>query len=291
VIMIVAITLANNRRLIIQHKVRIFQKDDREEDRLLVDRLRQALTADFAKLASRIDGNIEIQAVRQRVQPLHIHDFDDLDEDDMADHSEEAVPNLEAEGRPEHQAIILPSTHIKNNQMLCQTELSLRISQAIRYLAAIREAVAEKSFQYSHVLRSAPTKQVQTRSRASIAKINDRLSLSCQMYARIRKAILNLNPADQILDRFRPLKREDVKASTAILTPNIPGSSSVTLSWIWCTSSAEPTATSLLECGHLIVTNPASLNRSPLQFSVCTGCVLVLKKTDGVKKKCCWSTR
>jgi hypothetical protein len=37
------------------------------------------------------------------------------------------------------------------------------------------------------------------------------------------------------LKMFRILLKEDVKASTAILDPNITGSSSLQLSWIWQT--------------------------------------------------------
>jgi hypothetical protein len=38
-----------------------------------------------------------------------------------------------------------------------------------------------------------------------------------------------------ILDKFRILLKEDVKASTAIVDPNDTGSTSLRLSWIWQT--------------------------------------------------------
>jgi hypothetical protein len=40
---------------------------------------------------------------------------------------------------------------------------------------------------------------------------------------------------EQWLRVFRVLTREDLKVSTEILRPNVPGSSSVRLSWIWQT--------------------------------------------------------
>jgi hypothetical protein len=56
------------------------------------------------------------------------------------------------------------------------------------------------------------------------------------------------------------LTRSDLKASTAILRPNIPGSSTLQLSWIWqtgrwflfanadATAAANADAAALLEC-------------------------------------------
>jgi len=46
---------------------------------------------------------------------------------------------------------------------------------------------------------------------------------------------VQLGADDKTLKTFRILLKEDVKASTAILDPNIAGSSSLQLSWIWQT--------------------------------------------------------
>ena len=45
--------------------------------------------------------------------------------------------------------------------------------------------------------------------------------------------MVRLGADNTILERFRILLKEDVKASTAILKPNLPGSSNLHLSWIW----------------------------------------------------------
>jgi len=64
---------------------------------------------------------------------------------------------------PKLRALHLPSSHKKNDHHpLCQAELTLRIKQATQYLAAMREAVAEKSFQYLHIMCSAPSKALRT---------------------------------------------------------------------------------------------------------------------------------
>jgi hypothetical protein len=85
---------------------------------------------------------------------------------------------------PEHKVVMLPSTHLPASHPDCKEELTLRIKQATQYLAAIREAVAEKSFQYAHVMRKAPSKGVRTRSRTVIAKLIERIALRCRVYGR-----------------------------------------------------------------------------------------------------------
>ncbi|KAF9546258.1 hypothetical protein CPC08DRAFT_649119 [Agrocybe pediades] len=54
------------------------------------------------------------------------------------------------------------------------------------------------------------------------------------MYTRCRRKMIKLNAdPDKTNNVFRELTKEDVKASTAILKPNIPGSTKLKLSWIW----------------------------------------------------------
>jgi hypothetical protein len=134
---------------------------------------------------------------------------------------------------PEHRPLNLPSHNLINNHPHRKVELSLRIKQATRYLSAVREAVAEKSFQYSHVMRGTHSKGIRTRSRAVIGKASDRISHYCRVYTRARAAMVRLGADERTLNTFQVLSREDVKASTAILNPNTMGSSAIKLSWIW----------------------------------------------------------
>jgi len=128
---------------------------------------------------------------------------------------------------------MLPSTHCPDGHSDRKMELTLRIKQATRYLAAIREAVAEKSFQYAHVMRKSPSKGVRTRSRTVISKLNERIALRCRVYGRARSALVRLGADEDTLKTLRVLLKDDVKASSAMINPNSTGSSSVTLSWIW----------------------------------------------------------
>src|SRR5579863_454651 len=171
--------------------------------------------------------------------------WDDEQSSDNVDLPSRPSPVLD-ELPPELRPVPLPSTHLPSGHYFHGQELGLRILQSTRCLAAIRDLVAEKSFEYAHVMRKAATKRIQTRSRSSIVKLNDQLTFCCRVYTWARAALVRLGAGESLLNRFRLLSKDHVKASTAILNPNIPGSSSLRLSWIWQTraqgvaSEAEP---------------------------------------------------
>lgn len=218
-----------------------------------MNRLRQSLSTELFRLETHPDVVGHITVSGEVFNDENPTAFDDLDVDPDSPELPEPERNADSGGnenviQPERRPVILPSTHILDNEALCQEELKLRIKQATRYLAAIREAVAEKSFQYTHVMRSAPSQGVRTRSRGVIAKNNDRIAFSCRIYARAREAMIRLRADDNTLIRFRNLLKEDVSASTAILNPNIPGSSNRRLSWIWQTGPSASGPDTMREC-------------------------------------------
>ena len=53
------------------------------------------------------------------------------------------------------------------------------------------------------------------------------------MYECAHLALVWLGADEKTMTRFQILLKEDVRASTAILDPNVAGSSSIRLSWIW----------------------------------------------------------
>lgn len=259
------------------------------------ERLRQSLAAEFLILQSFPKYRI---LSTSRTREGHEQDsflFDNLDDDPtQPDYIPDLLPNDTRDGRsdpdsdseipPERRPLILPSSHLQNNQTLRKIELSLRIKQASQYLTAVREAVAEKSFQYSQIMRAAPNKTIRTRSRSKIAKLNNRIALCCRIYGRSRAAMVRLGADDRILGKFRILLKEDVKASTAIINPNIAGSSSLRLSWIWETRSAGAGSTpeTMRECELPIIQVLALALMIP-QFSVSIGCGHALRSIDGLK--------
>jgi hypothetical protein len=135
----------------------------------------------------------------------------------------------------EDQKIALPSNG-NTSIVYRDLEVTHRIHLAEEQLNHIRNLIAEKSFQFSHVIRVSPRKGVTTRSRAAVKKLNNQIAEHGRMYSRCRSAIQILKPDDIILSRLKILTPTDVGASTAMLNPNAPGSSRIKLSWIWQTS-------------------------------------------------------
>lgn len=232
-------------RIDVRDRVKRLQKEPREDCRLEVERLRRILTTDLILLQSLHSALTKTAStVRNDIEDPHDESFDDFDDQDgEADpFGKDQVlggndPDLELP--PERVPLHLPSSHgtsTVTHHKLRQAELNLRIKQATRYLAALRDAIAQKSFQYSHVMCSAPSKGVRTRSRSAIIRITDQVSQYSRVYCRARAAMVRLGADESTLTKFKLLSRDDVKASTAILDPNIPGSSTIRLSWIWETS-------------------------------------------------------
>ena len=66
-----------------------------------------------------------------------------------------------------------------------------------------------------------------------VKKLNNQIAEHCRMYARCRSCILILSADNQDHSRFKLLSPADVAGSTAILNPNLPRSTTISLSWIW----------------------------------------------------------
>ena len=103
--------------------------------------------------------------------------FDNLDDDEAetphpdsdSDSGSDSHPQLGPLcGAPEDQFIPFPSNLDTCNNTLRKKELEARIHQATRNLIAIRELIAEKSFQYTHVMRNALQKSVHKNQSAHV---------------------------------------------------------------------------------------------------------------------------
>ena len=145
-----------------------------------MERLRQSLTTDLIILHSMQPAIGQQETLLANTDTHPAEDlFDDL-KDEVPNSNPDAelqdtgVGQQEADDitPPERKSLHLPSSHLPNDHPLCESELSLWIKQAIHYLAAIWEAVAEKSFQYSHIIHSAPSNAIKTRS-CGVVPIHD----------------------------------------------------------------------------------------------------------------------
>ncbi|KAF8802333.1 hypothetical protein BYT27DRAFT_7112690 [Phlegmacium glaucopus] len=233
------------RQIDIQDRVRRLGKEPREEDRQDVERLRGLLVAELAQVVSlqtiavSYVGNMRVVATEHDVEH-----FENLDEEGPQSAAGRSANSLAAEVSapteglaPECQLVSMPSNTLQDDHPLRLVELSLRKDQAARYLQALREVIADKSFHFSDIMRLAPKKSVRTRARTAVGKLNHRIALYSRIYRRCRLALINLSADQETLHQFQLLQRDDVMASTVILDPNRPGASSLRLSWIWQSST------------------------------------------------------
>jgi uncharacterized coiled-coil protein SlyX len=220
--------------------------DPREDDRKEVERLRDLLNHSWESLE---------QLRRRTTQDMYTSDtaidtddptaFDDIDAEDEGSRDEEsrgvftraqtAARGIDAEivVPIERRPLSIPSTWSSMENPHRHVELELRMHQADRTIQGLRDSIADKSFQYSHVIRVAPRKSVRTRARATIAKLNNVIAYQCRVYARCRAALVKLGAGTLTLQKYQVLLKEHVKSSSALLNPNQPGSSRLQLSWIW----------------------------------------------------------
>ena len=139
-----------------------------------------------------------------------------------------ALPML-AENMP----ISLPSTVAACSVELKLQELALRQTQADSLLKALREVIAEKSMQYSHTMRGAGRQIIKTRSRDRIATLNTKRNDLTYTYGRCREAMITLGADETVLAKYRALSRDDITSNTTVVNPNVAGSTTLHLSWIW----------------------------------------------------------
>jgi hypothetical protein len=228
-------------RIEIEDRVRRADSEPNESDRKDIDRLRKLLSTqldmwDQIRTYTPPSENscICYDAVDDEIM------FDDLEneENNYSNEIVEASSSQSISGinsdvvPPEKRVISVPSQWIKNHPYQ-QVELKLRIKQAAASLAALWDLIAEKSFQYSHVIRVAPKKGVRTRARSVIAQLNHRIGYHCRIYNRCRVAMEKLEADSITLGTYQILQQQDIRCSTALLNPNEPGSTRHQLSWIW----------------------------------------------------------
>jgi hypothetical protein len=153
----------------------------------------------------------------------------------------------------EYQLVPLPSRVPGSDPADRAVELTVRKSKAEQLLAKVREAVADRSFQYSHIIRKAPTKGVKTRARTKAISQAVHLTDFARQYNRNRDAMQQLGVSDQDLRRYRQLEKSDLKASTAILNPNMPGSTTSQVAWIWQVGiDAADSPAAVTECMYMV---------------------------------------
>jgi hypothetical protein len=214
--------------------LRQLSKDPQEENVKQIEALHQSILAQFLALEGQQASSGISSGQTTVMDEDDITFFDDLDDTESETQTGEEPALAPANmGRHQIRVPMMPSTSEQPAPREKVAELTLRKRQASKLLKSLRDAIADKSFQYSHVIRVAPRKRVSNRARKMIIILNNSISFYCQAYNKCRSAMIRLDADERTLSKFKVLTRDDVKSSTALLNPNIPGSTQHRLSWIW----------------------------------------------------------
>lgn len=214
-----------------------------------------AHAVDIQKRRERLQARID--TFHQKAQ-LFVEDFDldDIQENTMStDEEDEAASDTDAESedmnpvgpRPigsedlfvESSDLLLPSTlgitrcSERGLSELVSREMQLRTGQANDALQGIRIALGHKSFLFRTQVRLAKSKVRKTRAWGNVNIIEMTVRQHAQIYRLARHAMIRLGADDDILSRYKVLRREDLKATTILMDPSVRGKRHSNLAWFW----------------------------------------------------------
>ncbi|KAF9471221.1 hypothetical protein BDN70DRAFT_820283 [Pholiota conissans] len=238
----------------INDRVRRLRREPREPDRQKIEDLRREVVSEFEVLSDmQRKIGVELCALHNHSAQTDLGEFNKLEDDggETADPEEtgDNVDTLPEDMRipPEARVIPFPSnesdTDVLSSKQTMRKyrkqELDYRIRRAEILLARIRQGIADKSFQYSHIIRAANTKTVKTRGHTASARITHNIVLLAKLYTTNRVRLIQLDVVPEVLSRFKKLGPGDVDASTAVVNPNQLGSKQIKLSWIWLVDAVD----------------------------------------------------
>lgn len=222
-------------RLEIQYLIRRGKRDQRDADLNKIQQLREELTPLLARFRQLqvAAGAFEIGTESAGGMKDDLANWDDLHDVTEANRLSPAPVDDEDDGTPAEDVDLCLPSNGNAPAAYGNMELQVRKNQAMMELNQIRDLIADMSFRWTDQVRNAPRKDVRTRGRAVLKEREKSLSFRCQVYTRCRSRLVALGADAATLQRFRTLTKADTKCSTAVLTPNVPGSTTLKLSWIW----------------------------------------------------------
>ncbi|PPR08061.1 hypothetical protein CVT24_010959 [Panaeolus cyanescens] len=243
------------KQLEIQHQSIRSQASLTQDQAQALEEQRGQLIGLIAQLRG-LEAKAKLHSVTITGEPIEFSEGTQWDDEELVGLSLPAASWNKDSSLAEFQPLSLPSSRNVDSS-LAPIELQLRIRQATTQLNKIRDLIAEKSMQFSHVQRNAPTTAIKTRSRQKVKNITAELKLHSRIYSRCRERLTYLDAPTDIMDQFQHLSPADIHGSTAILDPNTPGSTSLKLSWIWhtlqpSTSDTDSRTNAVNECMYTL---------------------------------------
>jgi hypothetical protein len=173
---------------------------------------------------------------------IHADDLNQIGGDGEGDwlavDSEEIVEEEEPDITPEKVVLHLPSNLTSQQrkeyewQELGDTEYELREGQANDSLERLRECLAEKSLRFRKEVRPAKSQKKMTRAWDSVHRVDNQIRQAVVTYRTARQAIGELGGAAD-LERFKEIKKSDLKMSGDVVEENRVGQRSSVLPWFW----------------------------------------------------------
>ncbi|KAG1719727.1 hypothetical protein EDB19DRAFT_1647835 [Suillus lakei] len=166
---------------------------------------------------------------------LNLDILNDLD-DDPADFSETSDTWTNS---PELTVIPLPSNLGVDRCRRCMAEdlipleMSLREGQANDALHNLRIHLCNKAILFRTTVRQAKSQALKTRAWSQVTSVQQAVSLHASIYTKTRKQMMQLEPGQDQLQKYKPLLREQLKISTAVGDPNARGQRNESLAWFW----------------------------------------------------------
>jgi len=113
-------------------------------------------------------------------------------------------------------------------------ELRLREGQANNALHELRVSLAHKAIIFRTDVRHAGTYNMTTRAWGKVGSADVKVQRHVAIYCRCRKQMIALNASGNTLNRYKMLRKEDLKISATIANSNARGHRDDTLAW-FCT--------------------------------------------------------
>ncbi|KAG1722296.1 hypothetical protein EDB19DRAFT_1645857, partial [Suillus lakei] len=106
------------------------------------------------------------------------------------------------------------------------------LGQANDALHAIRVHLGAKAVIFRNTVWSAKSQASSTRAWTRVCSVETAVNLNASIYLKCRFQLAKL-PDHDLLHKYLPVKKEDLKASSAVADPNACGQRDTTLSWFW----------------------------------------------------------
>ena len=192
----------------------------------------QARIDGFKGKAALAFGDLDLDEIEDLLEdedaPLDRVVDQDTGSDDQSDGAKLGRPHSNIHS-PESWPLLLPSTlgwklcQQLGLQSLISMELRLREGQANDALHGLKIALCEKAVLYRAEVRHANSQVKKTRAWANVNAVEGIVRAHSKIYRRSRQAMIRLGAQEDLLKKYQVLKREELKVSTEMIDPSIPG--------------------------------------------------------------------